>query len=91
MKLSLLAGALALTAAAAFANDPTSTTADPSATFRSLDTDGNGRISESEASAHPGLSAGYRDAVSDANSGMTEAEFNAWHATQGSTQSPPSN
>ena len=94
MKLPLLAGVLALTVGAAFANEPTSTTtADPAATFKSLDTDGNGRISESEARAHPQLSSGYRSAVSDANSGMTMEEFNSWHASQSSCQTPtpPSN
>ena len=92
MKLPLLAGVLALTVSAAFANDPTTTaTADPAATFKSLDTDGNGRISESEARAHAELSAGYRSAVADANGGMTMEEFNAWHASQKSSQTPPSN
>ena len=92
MKLPLIAGALALAASVALANEPsTPSSADPSATFKSLDTDGNGRISESEARAHPELSAGYRNAVSDSNSGMTMEEFNAWHSSQKSSQSPPSN
>ena len=93
MKLPLLAAALALTASAAFANDPTTTSAaaDPAATFKSLDTDGNGRISESEARAHPELSTGFRSAVADASSGMTVEEFTAWHASQKSSQTPPSN
>ncbi|HEU4516023.1 MAG TPA: hypothetical protein VFR77_01865 [Steroidobacteraceae bacterium] len=91
MKLPLIAGVLALAASAAFANEPTATTAtDPAATFKSLDADGNGRISESEARAHPDLSAGYRSAVADANGGMTMEEFNAWHASKQS-QTPPSN
>jgi hypothetical protein len=92
MKLPLIAGALALVASAAFANEPTATTAtDPAATFKSLDTDGNGRISESEARAHPELSTGFSSAVADASSGMTMEEFNAWHASQQTSQSPPSN
>jgi hypothetical protein len=92
MKLPLIAGVLALATTAALANEPmTSSSADPSATFKSLDTDGNGRISETEARANPELSAGYRSAVSDATSGMTMEEFNAWHASQKSSQSPPSN
>jgi hypothetical protein len=94
MKLPLLAGVLALTVGAAFANEPTSTTtADPAATFKSLDTDGNGRISESEARANPELSAGFSSAVSDRNSGMTMEEFNAWHASKAPSQTPtpPSN
>lgn len=78
MKLSLLAGSLALAAAtAAFAGDK-----DPASTFKSLDTDGNGRISETEARAHAELSAGYRDAVSDSTQGMSMAEFEAWAASQ---------
>lgn len=92
MKLPLLAGVLALAASAALATEPTATSsADPAATFKSLDTDGNGRISESEARANPALSSGYREAVSDANSGMTMEEFNAWHASQQQGQTPPSN
>jgi hypothetical protein len=94
MKLPILAGVLALTVGAAFANEPTSTTtADPAAAFKSLDTDGNGRISESEASANPALSSGFKSAVSDASSGMTMEEFTAWHAsqTQGQAPTPPSN
>lgn len=92
MKLPLIAGVLALAASAAFANEPTTATAtDPAATFKSLDTDGNGRISESEARAHPELSTGYRSAVADANGGMTMEEFNAWHASQKPSQTPPSN
>ena len=92
MKLPLLAGVLALAASAAFANEPmTSSASDPAATFKSLDTDGNGRISESEARANPELSSGYRSAVADANGGMTMEEFNAWHASQKSSQTPPSN
>ena len=92
MKLPLIAAALALTASAAFATEPTTTSSsDPAATFKSLDTDGNGRISESEARANPELSSGYRSAVSDANSGMTMEEFNAWHASRQQGQTPPSN
>jgi hypothetical protein len=92
MKLPLIAGVLALAASAAFANEPTATAAtDPAATFKSLDADGNGRISESEARAHPELSAGYRQAVADANGGMTMEEFNAWHASKQTGQTPPSN
>ena len=92
MKLPLIAAAIALAASAAFANEPTATTAtDPAATFKSLDTDANGRISESEARAHHELSSGFRSAVADASSGMTMEEFNAWHASQKSSQTPPSN
>ena len=93
MKQVLLAGALAaLAAGAALANEPTSSSSmDPAATFKSLDTDGNGRISESEARANPELSSGYRNAVSDASSGMTMEEFSRWHSSQSSSQTPPSN
>ena len=94
MKLPILAGALAtLAVGAALANEPTSTatSTDPTTTFKSLDTDGNGRISESEARAHPELSAGFRDAVSDANNGMTVDEFSKRHASQAPSQVPPSN
>jgi hypothetical protein len=96
MKLSIITGVLAaLAASAAIANDPTTTTTsstDAAATFKSLDTDGNGRISESEAASHAELSAGYRTAVSDSASGMTMEEFNSWYASrQQSTQAPPSN
>jgi heat shock protein HslJ len=93
MKQVLIAGALAaLAAGAALANQTTTTSsADPAATFKSLDTDGNGRISESEARAHPELSSGFRSAVSDASSGMTMEEFTRWHSSQTSSQTPPSN
>ena len=93
MKLTILASVLALAASGAFANDPmNATSSDPSATFKSLDTDGNGRISESEARANPELSSGYRSAVSDPTGGMTMEEFNAWHSSQKSGQTtPPSN
>jgi len=94
MKLPLITGALAtLAVGAAFANDPTTTTGstDPAATFKSLDTDGNGRISESEARAHAELSAGYSSAVSDPNVGMSMEEFNTWAASQKPSQTPPSN
>jgi hypothetical protein len=92
MKLPLIAGALALATSVALANETMNpTSADPSSTFKSLDADGNGRISESEARAHPELSAGFREAVSDASTGMTMEEFSAWHASQQPSQSPPSN
>jgi hypothetical protein len=92
MKLPLLAGAIAtLIVGGAFANEPTgtATSTDPAATFKSLDADGNGRISESEARAHPELSSGFRDAVSDASSGMTMEEFNTWHSSRQPSQTPP--
>ena len=95
MKLRVITGVVAaLAAGAAMAGDPMTTTAstDAAATFKSLDTDGNGRISESEAASHAELSAGYRTAVSDSASGMTMEEFNSWYASrQQSTQAPPSN
>ena len=93
MKQVLIAGALAaLVAGAAFANEPaTATSMDPAAAFKSLDTDGNGRISESEARANPELAAGYRNAVSDATGGMTVEEFNRWHSSRTPGQTPPSN
>jgi hypothetical protein len=95
MKLPIITGVIAaLAAGAAIAGDPMTTTAstDAAATFKSLDTDGNGRISESEAASHAELSAGYRTAVSDSASGMTMEEFNSWYASrQQSTQAPPSN
>jgi hypothetical protein len=85
MKLPIFAGALAIVAAtSAFAGEPTNpaTAMDPTATFKSLDTDGNGMISATEARAHDALNAGYRDAVSDADKGMSMAEFEAWAASQ---------
>ena len=94
MKQVILACALAtLAAGAAFANEPTSTTtaADATATFKSLDTNADGRISETEARAHAELNAGFRDAVSDSSAGMTMEEFNAWVASRKATQTPPSN
>jgi hypothetical protein len=95
MKLRIITGVVAaLAAGAAIAGDPMTTTAstDAAATFKSLDTDGNGRISETEAASHAELSAGYRTAVSDSASGMTMEEFNSWYASrQQSTQAPPSN
>jgi hypothetical protein len=94
MKLPLIAGALAVVAAtAAFAGDPvnTTTTADPKATFKSLDTDGNGRISAAEARAHHDLNAGYQGAVSDSEKGMSMAEFEAWASSQKPATMPPSN
>ena len=95
MNLRIITGVVAaLAAGAAIAGDPMNTTAstDAAATFKSLDTDGNGRISESEAASHAELSAGYRTAVSDSASGMTMEEFNSWYASrQQSNQAPPSN
>jgi len=85
MKLPYFAGALAVMAAtAAFAGDPANTnaSADPAATFKSLDTDGNGRISATEARVHNELNAGFKDAVSDPNQGMSMAEFESWTASQ---------
>lgn len=94
MKLPLITGALAVVAAsAAFAGDPVNktTSADPAATFKSLDVDGNGRISATEARAHRDLNAGYQGAVSDSDKGMTMAEFDAWAASQKPAATPPSN
>jgi len=94
MKLPLIAGALAVVAAtAAFAGDPMNkdTSADSKATFKSLDMDGNGRISANEARAHAELSAGYQGAVSDSAQGMTAAEFDTWAASRQSTTTPPRN
>jgi hypothetical protein len=85
MKLSYVAGTLVVMAATtALANDPANptTSADPTATFQSLDTDGNGRISATEARAHHELNAGYENAVSDPNQGMSMEEFEAWTASQ---------
>ena len=85
MKLSYFAGALAAMAATtAFAGDPANTaaSADPTSIFKSLDTDSNGRISADEARAHKDLNAGYKDAVSDVNQGMSMAEFDIWTANQ---------
>ncbi len=91
MKQFLLAGALAaLAAGAALANEPaTTSSADPAAAFKSLDADGNGRISESEARANPELAAGYRNAVSDASGGMTAEEFKRWHSSRTPGQTTP--
>jgi hypothetical protein len=94
MKLSLITGALAVVAAsAAFAGDPVNktTSAEPTATFKSLDTDGNGRISATEARAHHDLNAGFQAAVSDSAKGMSLAEFDAWASTQKPAAMPPSN
>ncbi len=94
MKLALIAGALAVVAAsAAFAGDPVNktTSAVPTATFKSLDTDGNGRISAAEARVHHDLNAGYQGAVSDSDKGMTMAEFDAWVSSQKPAAMPPSN
>lgn len=91
MKPAILFGALAaLTVSSAFANEPTGTTtaSDSSAKFKSLDTNGDGYISQSEASAHPELNSAFTGAVSDASKGMTQQEFDAWHAKQ--SQQPPS-
>jgi hypothetical protein len=93
MKPAILAGTLAaLTVGVAFATEPmtTATSGDPSVTFKSLDTNGDGLISESEAAANPDLSAGYRSAVSDATKGMTQEEFDAWNASHQQGQTPPS-
>ena len=96
MKLTLLAGAIAICAAgAALANDPPSTANNPTstkaaATFESLDTNSDGRISAAEARVHKDLDAGYRDAVSDSDKGMSQAEFDSWVAGQ-RRPIPPSN
>jgi hypothetical protein len=88
----LVAGLSALAVSAAFAQQPMNSTTTPGSqtvTFKSLDTNGDGRISQTEASANPELSSSYRDAVSDASKGMTEEEFNKWNSShQGET--PPS-
>jgi len=90
MKLTLLAGAIALCAAgAAFATNPTYDPTTPTAAFKSLDSNGDGRISATEARANKELDAGYRDAVSDSEKGMTQAEFETWVRTQ--KPAPPSN
>jgi hypothetical protein len=91
MKSAILAGALAaLTVGAAFAEEPMSTTpASPSVTFKSLDTNGDGRISQTEAQANPELSSGYSGAVGDSSKGMTQQEFDAWTASR-QGQTPPS-
>lgn len=93
MKLPLIAGALAIAATtAAFANDPARTTsADPAATFQSLDVDGNGRISAEEARMHEGLSADFSGAVNDSSQGMTKAEFDTWAANRKPPTTPPGN
>jgi hypothetical protein len=94
MKLPLIAGALAVVAAtSAFAGDPVNktTSADPTATFKSLDVDGNGRISAAEARSHHELNAAYQGAVSDSDKGMTMAEFDAWAAGQKPVATPPNN
>lgn len=93
MKLSLMAGVLAIVAStAAFANDPANTTsANPAATFQSLDVDGNGRISAEEARMHEGLSADFSGTVKDSSQGMTKAEFDTWAANRKPATTPPSN
>jgi hypothetical protein len=93
MKLPLIAGALAIAATTvAFANEPaTTTSADPKATFQSLDVDGNGRISAEEARAHAELSAAFSSTVTDSSQGMTRAEFDAWAASRQPATTPPSN
>lgn len=92
MKLPILAGALAILATgAAFAGEPVSNSpsANPSDTFKSLDTDGNGRISAVEARKLDALHAGYGEAVSDSNKGMSMDEFNAWAASHKSDSMTP--
>jgi len=93
MKLPLIVGALAIAATSvAFANEPASTTsADPKATFQSLDVDGNGRISAQEARAHAELNADFNGTVTDSSQGMTQAEFDAWAASRKPATTPPSN
>jgi hypothetical protein len=91
MKSAIFAGALAaLAVGAALANEPTSTTASGGVTFKSLDANGDGRISQTEAQANPDLSAGFSTAVSDPNKGMTQAEFDAWNSGHQQGQTPPS-
>jgi hypothetical protein len=94
MKSAILIGALAaLAVGAASAQQPASTTATPGdtgVTFKSLDTNGDGRISQTEASANPDLSSGYSSAVSDSSKGMTEQEFDTWNASRQQGQTPPS-
>ena len=85
MKLTLLAGAIALCAAgAAFATTPTymPPTTPIAATFETPDTNGDGRISATEARAHKELDAGYRDAVSGSEKDMPQAEFDTWVRSQ---------
>ena len=93
MKTATLAGTLAaLAVSAAFAQQPmnnTATPGDPGVTFKSLDTDGDGRISPTEAQANPDLNSGYKGAVSDSTKGMTEDEFNTWNSSRQPGQTPP--
>ena len=91
MKLTLLAGAIALCAVGgAFGNEPPSST-NQTVTFESLDTNSDGRISADEARAHKDLDAGYRDVVSESDKGMTQAEFDTWVKSQQAPMPPPSN
>jgi hypothetical protein len=57
----------------------------PTVTFESLDTNSDGRISAAEARVHKDLDAGYPGAVSDSEKGMSQAEFDAWVASQKSS------
>lgn len=93
MKLTLLAGALALAATtAAFANDPAKPAhAEPGATFQALDVNGDGRISAEEARAHNELNADFRGAVTDSERGMTQAEFDTWAKSRKPATRPPGN
>ena len=91
MKSTILVGTIAaLAVSGAFANEPQGATPGSSGVdFKSLDTNGDGRISQSEASASPELSSAYSTAASDPSKGMTQQEFDAWKSQQ-SGQTPPS-
>ena len=69
-RVSLFAGALFLCGSAAAADYPL--------TFESLDTDGNGYISQSEANARSDLSENWKDIDKNSDKQLDIAEFDAF-------------
>ena len=69
---SLLAGTLFLCGPAVAADYP--------ATFESVDTDGNGYISDSEAKARPDLSQNWKDIDTNADNQLNITEFDAFES-----------
>jgi len=92
MRARLMTGLIAIAAAStALANDPVEkpkSTMAP-ATFESLDINRDGRISATEARTHRDLSAAYRDAVTDADKGMSKSEFDSWAASRANKSTAP--
>jgi hypothetical protein len=75
----------ALMTGLAFAGDGTKKTVD----FAALDTNGDGRISSTEAAAHEKLTAQFRTADADGDGSVSRAEFDQWSKMKAPASSTP--